>query len=96
MKEKTGVYLAKEVDIQFFTVEEKNNFDKWFYNQHFENTPVEDIIEAIDDYLVDGELDFDCVFGTGKPSEQEENYICSVYKYRFGDNWYEERTKVGI
>jgi len=91
-----GTYLAKDLNIVFMNYEDKVKFDKWFDEQHFENTAVDTIIDKVDDFLFedpnDETKDTDCIFGTGNDDESssEENYIKSVYQYRFGENWIEE------
>ena len=88
-------YLAKNLDIVFMYYEDKVKFDKWFSEQHFENTDVDTIIDKVDEFLFedpnDETKDTECIFGTGNDGESsEENYVKSVYQYRFGENWEKE------
>lgn len=83
---KKGIYFAKKVDIYFPILDEKEQFDKWFEEQNFQNVPADTIIEKIDNYIEDN--GFDAVFGGGDGGS--EDYIKSVYNYRFGENWQEE------
>ena len=83
----TGIYFARDIDIYFTTVEEKNNFDKWFEKQGFEKKSVDEIVTSVENYL-EG-VDFK--YGSGNECEPAEfAFIRSVYQYRFGDNWEEE------
>ena len=84
--EKTGIYFARKVNIYFPIISEKEKFDKWFEEHNFQNVPADTIIERIDDYIEDN--GFDAVFGGDEGDE--EDYIKSVYNYRFGENWQEE------
>lgn len=76
------MYFAKRLDIAFPSVEDKNDFDNWFYQQEFSS--VDNMIERVESFLE----------GNGIIALfDEEDYIKSVYKEYFGESWFEEYSR---
>ena len=76
------MYFAKRLDIAFPSLEDKEAFDNWFYQQEFSS--VDDMIEKVPSFIE----------GNGMMALlDEEDYIKSVYKEYFGESWYEEYSR---
>jgi len=76
---------AKDIDVCFRTAEAKSKFDTWFSGQNFENSSPNEIADSVDKQLLStGDIYDNLCFGI------DEQFMQSIYRFRFGKNWLEE------